>query len=140
MDCIIHGVTKSRTQLSDFHFHLYNVLVSGEGNAAHSSILAWRIPWTEEPGRMQSMGSQKVGHDFSLCLTYIQSESESCSVMSDSLQPYGLHPARLLCPWNSPGKNTGEGSHSLLQGIFPTQGSNLGFPHCRQILYHLSHR
>ena len=42
--------------------------------------------------------------------------------------------------WNSPGKNTGVGSHSLLQGIFSTQGSNPGLPHCRQILYHLSHQ
>ena len=49
-------------------------------------------------------------------------------------------PTRLLCPWNSPGKNTGVGSHSLLQGIFPTQGSNVGPLHCRQILYHLSHQ
>ena len=36
---------------------------SEEGMATHSSILAWRIPWTEEPGRLQSMESQKVGHD-----------------------------------------------------------------------------
>ena len=43
---------------------------------------------------------------------------------------------RLLCPWNSPGKNTGVHCHSLLQGIFLTQGSNPGLPHCRQILYH----
>ena len=35
----------------------------GEGNAIHSSILAWKIPWTEEPGRLQSMGSQRVEHD-----------------------------------------------------------------------------
>ena len=41
--------------------------------------------------------------------------------------------------WDSPGKNTGVGSHILLQGIFPTQGSNPGLLHCRQILYHLSH-
>ena len=41
--------------------------------------------------------------------------------------PPGLYPAKLLCPWNSPGKNTGLGCHSLLQGIFPTQGSNPGF-------------
>ena len=47
---------------------------------------------------------------------------------------------QVLCPWNSPGKNTGVGSHSLPQGIFPNQGSNPGLPHCRQILYHLSHR
>ena len=53
--------------------------------------------------------------------------------MSDSLWPHGLGPARLLCPWNSPGKNTGVGSCSLLQGIFPTQGSNPGLPHCSKI-------
>ena len=62
-----------------------------------------------------------------------ESESESCSVMSDSLQPHGLY-----SPWNSPGQNTGVGSLSLLQGIFPTQGVNPGLPHCRQILYQLS--
>ena len=47
---------------------------------------------------------------------------------------------RLLCPWNFPGKNTGVGCHSLLQGIFPTQGSNPSLLHCRQIIYHLSHQ
>ena len=45
-----------------------------------------------------------------------------------------------LCPWNSPGKTTGVGSHFLLQGIFLIQCSNSGLPLCRQILYHLSHR
>ena len=45
--------------------------------------------------------------------------------MSDSLQPHGLYPSRLLCPQDSPGKNTGVGCHDQLQGIFPTQGSNL---------------
>ena len=44
------------------------------------------------------------------------------------------------CPWNSLGYNTGVGSLSLLQGIFPTQGSNPGLLHCRQILYQLSHK
>ena len=44
------------------------------------------------------------------------------------------------CPWDSPGKNTGVGCHALLQGIFPTQGSNPGLLHHRQILYHLSHQ
>ena len=43
-------------------------------------------------------------------------------------------------PWNSPGQNTGVGSCCLQQGIFPTQGSNPGLPHCRQILYCLSHK
>ena len=58
---------------------------------------------------------------------------KSHSVMSDSLRPHGLH-----CPWNSPGQNTGVGSLSLLQGIFPTQESNQDLLHCRQILYQLS--
>ena len=60
--------------------------------------------------------------------------------MSYSLRPHGPQHTRLLCPWDSPGKNTGVDNHSLLPGIFPIQGSNLGFPHCRQILYHLSHQ
>ena len=47
-----------------------------------------------------------------------------CSVMSDSLQSHGLQPARLLCSWDSSAENTGVGCHFLLQGIFPTQGSN----------------
>ena len=54
-----------------------------------------------------------------------------------------LHTHKLipnLYPWNSPGHNTEVGSLSLLQGIFTTQGSNTGLPHCRQILYQLSHK
>ena len=62
------------------------------------------------------------------------------SVVSDSLRPHGLQPIRLSCPWDSPGKNIGVDSHSLLQGIFPTQGLNTGLLHCRQILYHLTHQ
>ena len=64
----------------------------------------------------------------------------SRSVMSNSLWPHGLQPARLLCPWDSPGKNTGVGCHSLLQGILLTQGSNPSLLLCRQIFYHLSHQ
>ena len=63
---------------------------------------------------------------------YIKLESESGSVVSDSLQLYS--------PWNSPGQNTGVGSLSLLQGIFPTQGSNSSLLHCRRIVYQLSHK
>ena len=60
---------------------------------------------------------------------------ESHSVVSNFLQPYGPH-----SPWNSPGQNTGVGILSHLQGIFPTQGSNPSLPHCRRILYQLSHQ
>ena len=62
-------------------------------------------------------------------------ESESRLVRSNSLQPHGLY-----SPWNSPGQNTGVGSLSLLQGIFPTQESNRGFLHCRRILNQLSYK
>ena len=57
------------------------------------------------------------------------------SFSHDSLQLHGLY-----SPWNSPGQNTGAGSCSLLQGIFPTQGSNPGLLHCRWILYCLRHQ
>ena len=67
-------------------------------------------------------------------VTYYRHKCQS--FMSDSLQPHELsQPARFLSPLDSPGKNTGMGSHSILQGIFPIQGLNLGLPHCRQILY-----
>ena len=64
-----------------------------------------------------------------------KSESESCSVMSNSLGPHELY-----SPWNSPAQSTRVGSLSLLLGIFPTQESNPGVPHCRQILYQLTHK
>ena len=155
-----------------------------KGMATHSSILAYRILWTEEPGRPQFMGLQRVRHNWvtntslhlispkgliskihkellqlnsykinkevknthsnlkannsfkkwetSFFKEDIQvakkhrkrcSSHESCmhacsvaSVVSNSLRPHGLHPARLLCPWDSPGKDTGVGCHALLQG------------------------
>ena len=64
-----------------------------------------------------------------------QRGSRNLSIMSHSLRLHGLY-----SPWNSPGQNTGVGSHSLLQGIFPTQESNPGTWHFRQILYQLSHQ
>ena len=97
-------------------------LIPGSGRsleeemAIHTSILAWKIPWTEEPGRLESMGLQLLSH----------------------VRPLWLH--GLYSPWNSPGHDIGMGSLSLLQGIFPTQGSNPGLLHCRQILYQLSHQ
>ena len=74
---------------------------------------------------------------FSMCESPLWkwSESESHSVVFNSLGPLGLYSPRY-----SPGQNTGVGSCSLLQGIFPTQGSNPGFPLCRRILYQLSHQ
>ena len=60
--------------------------------------------------------------------------------MSGSWWPHGLQPTRLLCPWDSPGKKTRVVSHSVLQGISPTQRLNPGLLHCRRVLYHLSHQ
>ena len=54
--------------------------------------------------------------------------------------PIDCNPPGFSVPWNSSGKNIEVGCHSLLQGSFLTQGLNLGLQHCRQILYHLSHR
>ena len=100
--------------------------------ANHCSILAWRILWTEEPGGLQSMGSQIIKHDWvcthknvlnltAACsfshstVIFFDSSmlpvSESRSVMSDSLRSHGLY-----SPWNSLGQNTGVGSLSLFQG------------------------
>ena len=99
-----------------------------KGMANHFSILALKTPWTVWkvilPGTNRNYFIKLIK----------SSENESHSVMSDSLWPH-----RLYSPWNSPGQNTGVGSLSLLQGIFPNQGSNWGLPHCRQILYQLSH-
>ena len=95
MDCIGHGVAKSPTRLSDFHF-----------------------PLIQEK----------------------ESETVSRSVVSDSCNRMGCSPPGSSVHRDSPGKNTGVGCHSLLQGSFPTQGLNLGLLHCRQILYHLRHQ
>ena len=64
----------------------------------------------------------------------------NCLVVPDSLLPQGLEPARLLCPWDSPSKNTGVGCHPLLQGVFLTQVLSPGLLLFRQTLYRLSHQ
>ena len=74
-----------------------------------------------------SMGGIKVGQSLKVKVKVAQSCLTLCNPMDGS-------------PWNSPGKNTGVGSLSLLQEIFPTQRSNPGLPHCRWILYQLSHQ
>ena len=171
--------------------------------APHSSTLAWRIPWTEEPGGLQSTGSQRaghgwvtkqakhslaqrrcrcqpiffifpwflflnnfthIGHFFFSCVFFIALPlpfdvnwprlsnmlsillslitnyynkgvkvlvAQSCLTLCDPIDC--SH--QLLCPWDSPGKNTEVDCHSPLQGIFQTQRLNPGLPHCRQILY-----
>ena len=86
-------------------------------------------------GGMLLLPTQPLSVNLALVHLGSERESEGCSVMSNSLWPHGLY-----CPCNSSGQNTGVGSLSLLQGIFPTQQSNPDLPHCRGILYQLSHK
>ena len=82
-----------------------------------------------------SITTQAIKIGFPLTIGFSMAKvKEKFAQLCPTLRPHGLH-----SPWNSPGQNTGVGSLSLLQGIFPTQGLNPGLPHCRQILYQLSH-
>ena len=94
----------------------------GDGEGQRS--LACCSPW----GRKESDTTERLNDNS-------EPGSEIHSVVSVSLQHHGLY-----SPWDSPGQNTGVGSLSLLQGIFPTQGSNSGLLHCRQILYRLNQK
>ena len=95
-------------------------------------------PQTAAPQAPPSLGFFRQEHWSGLPFPSPMHESEkwkwSRSVVSDSSRPHGLQPTRLLSPWNFPGKSTGAGCHFLLQGIFLTQGSNPGLPHCSQML------
>ena len=113
-----------------------------KGMATHSSILAWRSPWTEKPGELQPMGSQRVRHNwvtstFTFSYNYwhsgciYNSVQFSCSVMSNSLQPYWLQHARLLCP--SPTPRACSDSCPLSQWCHPTISSSvIPFSSCLQ--------
>ena len=103
--------------------------------APHSSTLAWKIPWTEEPGRLQSTRVAKRRtrlSDFASREAHEEArmyEPRMRVALALGPDPLCASPrtaaARLLRPWDSPGKNTGAGCHALRQGIFLTQGSNL---------------
>ena len=100
-------------------------------------LLVWeRIQWGIVKGRMV-MTWHTVQHEdgvvrFFHCSLEKHKWKWISSVLSYSVLSCGLWLTRLLLPWGSPGKNSGVGCHFLLQGIFPTQGSNLGLPHHRQ--------
>ena len=90
--------------------------------------------WVEEEAKKKRVPQQR---DTKVCdcLGFV-----CVLVLADSLQPHGLQPTRLLCPWGFPGKDTGVVCCFHLQGIFPTQGLNLGLLNCKQILYWLSYQ
>ena len=91
-------------------------------------------PGSPVPGILQARTLEWVAMSFSNAWKW------SRSVVSNPQRPHGLQPSRLLHPWHFPGKSTGVGCNFLLQRIFLTQESNPVLPHCRQILYHLSHQ
>ena len=84
---------------------------------AQNTVAEWKAIHVEKKRRLAALRN-------AMCLSCVL----VASVVSNSFPPCELQPARLLCPWDSPGKNTGVGCHSLLQGIFPTQGLNPGSP------------
>ena len=131
--------------------------------ATHSSILAWKIhgqrslvgynAWVTKSDTAEWLRMHI--HTYIICLKSCSSfnmmiyaiyknerkcKKVFCSVVSDSLWPHGLQLTRLLCPWNFPGRNTRMGNRTLLQGIFPVQGSNPGLTRCSQIPYCLATR
>ena len=109
-----------------------------------SVILCWTFEKAGSPCLMSGVDHNLIG-EISHILGYRAVKFKCqillslcvCSVVSDSLRLYGLYPTKLLCPWDSSGKNTGGGCHALLQGLFLTQGLNLNLLRillCRQIL------
>ena len=92
-------------------------------------------PWTVAHQTPLSMGSPR--QNTGLGCHFPSSVAKSCPTL---LWPHGLQLNRLLCPWDLPDKNTGVGCHFLLQGVFPTQGSNPCLFHCRRIIYHWATR
>ena len=112
----------------------------------------WKIPWrrawqptpvflSEKSQGQRSLVGHKEQDMTEHARIYCYEHSEGCSVFSRLFATTWMVTCQApLCPWNFPGKNTGVCCHSLLQGIFPTQGSNLGLKLCRQIFYYLSHQ
>ena len=99
--------------------------------------------WLAERPRANGFTSPGLGVALPIALPGPVPGNSACSValvVSSSLLPYGLQPTRPLCPWDSPGKSTGVGCHALLQGLFPTRGSNVHLLCHRQILHRLSHQ
>ena len=142
-DCSVPGILQART-LEWVAISFSNAWKWKGKVKSLSCAQLLATPWTAAHHAPPSMGFSRQEYQSGVPLpSPIQcikgpkgdGKSESHSVMSSSLWHHGLY-----SPWNSPGQNTGVGSHSLLQGIFPTQGSNPGLPHCRKILYQLSHK
>ena len=95
-------------------------------------IEVWAFLYRPSPSSLSTM-------NFTGFFAWLPQTAVLCSALL-SLSAAQSGPTRLFRPWYSPGKNTGMGCHALLQGIFPTQVSSPRLPHCRWILYPLSHQ
>ena len=144
------GVRTSRSSMrhtGNGSLHLVRNLKYELGSPAPKS---WRSGWETVWERAKSWGRwAKVGRRRGTHRQQVSSarggkedQQRVCVCLRKSLSHVWLFAALCphLCSCESPGKNTGVGCHALLQGIFPTQGLNPGLPHCRGILYHLSHQ
>ena len=128
----VHGVTKSRTQLSDFTFTAQNISLACPWYPSSQTILP-AISGQRQTANGWDRGLELFQEEVSSWDVGVADANPSDSqrqqgytlwtrsVTSHSLRPFGLYPPGLLCPWDSPGKNIGMGSHGL-RGIFLTQG------------------
>ena len=118
--------------------------VFGEYSSWLKIAAYWRWPF---PGYFCSSFKTEEAFQHLVCVcvcvhiyTYMWSEVKVAQLYLTLCVSTDWNPPGFSVPWNSPGRNTGVGCYSLLQGSFLSQELNLGLPHCRQILYHLSHR
>ena len=109
----VHGVTEGRTRLSDFLFTFHFHALEKE-MATHSSVLAWRIPGTGEPGGLPSMGSHRVGHDWSDLAAAAASLNSLCIFLLNFYLPFNSHFMYLLSTFPLPN----EIPHSFLWAIW----------------------
>jgi len=101
----------------------------------HGMFIGWRQCFPQVTGGAYTLSLLWIIFFFIIMIS--NEVVQSCPTLCNL---HGLEPARLLCPWDFPGKSAGAGCHFLLQEIFPTQRLNPDLPHCRQTLYHLSHQ
>ena len=124
----VHGVAKSRTRLSDFTFTFHFHALEKE-MATHSSVLAWRIPGTGEPGGLPSMGSHRVGHDWSDSAATVIEFGNSRAQLGVEMKIWesGVRQTLVYTWWHrgcvdSAEKSAGSGTHPLLGDV---SGNNL---------------
>ena len=127
---------QSRSQCPQFQLNAFGTRCTlGMSEMSHRELCCFPCSHKTDPLNTKEYSSHLPRNVLTPISLEPLKKSESHSVRSNSLRTH-----RLYSPWNSPGQHTGVCSHSLLQGIFPTQRSNLGLLHCRCILYQLSHQ